>query len=178
MRRQLSVFLICIASVAGIVVTASAASGHANTDRMWNMGDAVGDCGLTSGGYVKALEANLWADHRMGPNQDTAKSQVNGYYDVYTENGVRGYQSANSLSVDGCAGSATWYKMSTAHRTYVGTNSSYGGSEVYRFKTVFSEYVSHLYVLCPRRWMVQWFDGEWKHDHLFYNSPGTCVPGP
>lgn len=72
----------------------------------------------SSGGYVRALQANLWSS-----GYQSTVGTVDGNYGSGTTNGVKAFQSREGLTSDGVAGSSTWSRMDS----YVRATGDYGG---------------------------------------------------
>ncbi len=94
-------------------------------DRSWDIGsDLIGYCGMTSGGWVGAVQGNL-ITHYPGGLGATGPYQtgVDFQFGNATYQKVRQWQSDHGLSVDGCVGQATWGNMKApnVHRHYLGT---------------------------------------------------------
>jgi len=111
------IILSCVLTTILVLSTVAIASAHPLSHN-WQ-GDYVGYCGVTSGGYVLAVQYNL-AVH----NINLGSSGVDGYFGSYTYNGVKTYQGMHGLSKDGCVGPNTWYNMST-HLVYRYTSYNY-----------------------------------------------------
>ncbi|MFK4370743.1 zinc D-Ala-D-Ala carboxypeptidase [Paenibacillus sp. RC82] len=59
-----------------------------------------------SGGYVRALQANLWAYGQQG-----TVGTIDGSFGSGVKSGLQNFQSAKGLTADGIAGSGTWNRM-------------------------------------------------------------------
>lgn len=97
--------LVAIGAASALVVaTSTPASAALNTTRYWSNNGYVGYCSQIQGGYVLAAQAFLWGK---------------GYYGVAVDNvwgdkshlALGNYQRNNGLSIDSCAGPATWDNM-------------------------------------------------------------------
>ncbi|MNC52076.1 Zinc D-Ala-D-Ala carboxypeptidase precursor [compost metagenome] len=103
MKRSKKAFLSsAVASVAlvgslGIASLASAASDFSGFPTL-----SLG----SSGGYVRALQANLWCYGQSG-----SVGTIDGSFGSGTKTGLMSFQSSKGLSADGVAGSATWNTM-------------------------------------------------------------------
>ncbi|MCU1487178.1 MAG: hypothetical protein JWN67_3924 [Actinomycetia bacterium] len=129
--RKLVVALICVLSVGAI--TTPPASAHVLINHDWGQGDAVGTpCGLTYGGYVKAVQAMLWADHRY---LDQGHGWVNGNFTgespAWTDGAIRNFQSACVPPADGCIGFNAWRVM----QSMTTFQYSSGWQDIWRFHT-------------------------------------------
>ncbi|MBP1896877.1 peptidoglycan-binding domain-containing protein [Paenibacillus lactis] len=94
----------------------------------------------SSGGYVRALQANLWSS-----GYQSTVGTVDGSYGSGTTNAVKAFQSREGLTSDGVAGSGTWSRMDT----YVMPTGGYGqyrylhpGSTTY--ETIYSYYATNV----------------------------------
>ncbi|PNQ85223.1 hypothetical protein C1T20_13050 [Paenibacillus polymyxa] len=101
-RNLKSVMSLAVASVAlvgslGLASIASAASDFSGFPTL-RQGD--------SGGYVRALQANLWAYGQQG-----AVGTIDGSFGSGLKSGLQNFQSAKGLTADGIAGSGTWNRM-------------------------------------------------------------------
>ncbi|MEC0373098.1 peptidoglycan-binding domain-containing protein [Paenibacillus chibensis] len=61
----------------------------------------------STGGYVRALQANLWAS-----GYSSTVGNVDGSFGSGTTSAAKSYQSREGLSADGVVGSGTWANMS------------------------------------------------------------------
>lgn len=88
---------VLVALIAAAVVQA------ANSSANWVSNDPVGECGVTSGGAVVAVQNMLWAGTGLKP--------VDGTWDNESEVATRAFQAYNGLPVDGCVDTSTWVTM-------------------------------------------------------------------
>lgn len=122
---------------------------------------AVGDCGETSGHWVRVVQAFTWA------NNNLAQGDVDGFWGPNSRTALKAYQSQHSLSADGCAGYFTWDVFGKSyHMSYIGT--VYGGWLRHRYQ----ESGQSRYMTMDQSaftWYFQWFDGWHPVDHGFNN---------
>lgn len=85
----------------------------------------AGSCSNTTSNATFGLQLNLWASNDL-----TDLSQVNGQDNSQTIVAIKQYQQRWGLTVDGCAGPVTWWKMQNyhSHLEYLGTYSAPAGA--------------------------------------------------
>lgn len=100
MKRKFSTLLVTLIASLGIsgVVSAAVAQDFNNFPTRTQG---------STGGYVKALQANLWSS-----GYQSTVGTVDGSFGPGTTSAVKSFQSSQGLTADGSVGPATWKKMS------------------------------------------------------------------
>lgn len=131
MGKSLLLMLALILIATGLPVKQTSANPIAEPSRSYVFTDmrtwaVIGYGHTTRGGFVGALQSNLWAS-----GYRSTVGSVDEIFGSATRSGIINYQRAYGLTADGIAGRATWGRMdqqtrnhSSTFRTYNGTSSS------------------------------------------------------
>ncbi|WP_433946987.1 peptidoglycan-binding domain-containing protein [Paenibacillus sp. SN-8-1] len=111
-KKKLSAIALSV-SLVGSLMLAGVASAASNDFTGWPKLQSG-----SSGGYVRALQANLYAF-----GQSAKVGTIDGSYGSGTTSAVKAFQSGEGLTSDGIVGSGSWNKMSeyTTVETYNGS---------------------------------------------------------
>ncbi len=112
--------------------------------------------GERSGGFVRAVQAFLWAMHHYGRPSGN-EHQVDGVWGGATRSAAMSYQRASSLHADGCIGSRSWQSLEE-RRIFIG---AVRDGYYSRFRVMDLSHPEFITVdLSPFCWWTEW-GGRW-----------------
>lgn len=114
LKKSYTSIIICLLAV--MLLLPSQSNAH-RLGYFWEDYHVVGYGYMTNNNFVKAIQMNL---KLLG--QDSTVGAVDGVFGAKTERGVRNFQSAERIAVDGIAGRQTWREM-RYYRDFVRGNS-------------------------------------------------------